>query len=74
MFGAIVSYAILGIPVAVYLGIITILCLLFTATISILNRRKIRVISMKWHTRMAYVTITVAVVHGGTILLATLGL
>lgn len=74
MFGAIVSYMVLGIPVAVYLGIITVVCLLFTATISILNRRKIRVVSMKWHTRMAYVTIAVALVHGGTILLATLGL
>ncbi len=74
MFGSFVSYLILGIPVAIYMGVLTMLLLLFTATISILNKRKIRVIPMKWHSRMAYVTIAAGLAHGSVILLALLGL
>jgi hypothetical protein len=74
MFGSIAGYLILGIPVIIYLGIITVLCLLFTATISILNKRRIRVIHMKWHSRMAYVTIGSGLVHGMLAMLALLGL
>jgi len=73
MFSSIASYMIFGLPVAAYLGIITLLCLLFTAAISILNRRRIRVISMKWHIRMAYITVTVGLVHGLLIMLSFLG-
>ncbi len=74
MFSAIAGYPIFGLPLALYLGIITLLCLLFTATISTLNKRRIRFLSMKWHIRMAYVTITFALVHGSLILLSMLGL
>jgi hypothetical protein len=74
MFGSIAGYLILGIPVIIYLGVITVLCLLFTATISTLNKRKIRVIHMKWHPRMAYTTIVFGLVHGLLAMLGLLGL
>jgi hypothetical protein len=74
MFSSIAGYPIFGLPLALYVGIIALLCLLSTATISTLNKRRIRVISMKWHIRMAYVTITFALAHGLLNLLALLGL
>jgi hypothetical protein len=74
MFSSIAGYMIFGLPVIAYVGLIAVVCLLFTASISILNKRRIRVISMKWHIRMAYVTIAVALVHGVFNLLAMLGL
>ena len=73
MFSAIASYMILGLPVMIVLGIITFFCLLLTATISTLNRRKIRFIPMKWHFRMAYTTVVVALVHGLLVMLSLLG-
>lgn len=74
MFSAIAGYPIFGLPLALYLGIIALLCLLVTAAISTLNKRRIRFLSMKWHIRMAYVTIAFALVHGSLILLSMLGL
>jgi len=74
MFGSIAGYMIFGIPLAMYLGIITLICLLFAATISTLNKRKIRTIPMKWHPRMAYITIVFGLAHGVLIMLAFMGL
>jgi hypothetical protein len=74
MFSAIAGFPILGLPLVLYLGIIALLCLLFTATISTLNKRRIRFLSMKWHIRMAYTTIVFALAHGSLILLSLLGL
>jgi dolichyl-phosphate-mannose--protein O-mannosyl transferase len=74
MFSAIAGYMILGIPVVIYLGIITLILLLLTAAISTLNKRKIRIIPMKWHSRTAYVTIVFALCHGLLIVLSSLGL
>jgi hypothetical protein len=74
MFQSIAGYMILGIPFVIYMGIITFLCLIFAATISILNKRRIRVIPMKWHSRVAYVTIGFGLCHGLLIFLSQLGL
>jgi len=71
MFSAIASYMIFGIPVVIYLGAITLVLLLFTATISTLNKRRIRIIHMKWHSRMAYVTIFFALCHALLIILSS---
>jgi dolichyl-phosphate-mannose--protein O-mannosyl transferase len=72
LFSEIASFMIFGIPVVIYLGIITLALLLFTATISTLNKRKIRIIHMKWHHRMAYVTIVFALCHALLIFLSTI--
>lgn len=72
MFSDIAYTQVLGIYLVELLGIFTLACLLFTASISILNRRKIRWIPFRWHSRSAYVTIVVAVCHGLLVLLSRL--
>jgi hypothetical protein len=55
---------IFGKPLIMYGGILTLLCLLFTASISIMNKNGIHVIPFEWHPRMAIITITLALIHG----------
>ncbi len=66
-------YSILGKPVVMYFGIITLLSLLFTASISIMNLRGITYIPFKWHPRMAKITIALALLHGLLALSAYVG-
>jgi hypothetical protein len=47
-----------------YMGIITLLSFLFTASIAVLNMKGIHRIPFKWHPRMAAVSIMLAIVHG----------
>ena len=70
MLQQITYYQILGLPVIAYLGILTLLLLLFTASIAILNRRGIAYIPFKWHPRFAKITIVFAIIHGVLGLLA----
>lgn len=53
-----------GKPLIMYLGIITFVLLLFTATVGALNFKGIRIIPFKWHPVLAATTITIAFVHG----------
>jgi hypothetical protein len=55
---------ILGKPFIIYLGIITLISFLFTASISILNKRGVRYVPFKWHPRMAKISIALAIIHG----------
>jgi hypothetical protein len=64
MFSDIAGIMIFGIPLIGYGGTLTLLCLLVTASISTMNKRKIRIIPMKWHPRMAYVTVALGLIHG----------
>jgi hypothetical protein len=57
-------YPIFGKPLILYGGIITLLSLLFTASISVMNKKGMHVIPFKWHSRMAAVTIVLALIHG----------
>lgn len=57
-------FQILGKPLIMYLGIITLAFLLFTASISIMNKKGINAIPIKWHPIMAGFTITLAIIHG----------
>ena len=63
MFGNVIYYSIAGFPLIMYMGATTFLLLIFTASISILNVRGFRKIGLRWHHRMAYVTIAFAAVH-----------
>ena len=54
----------LGYPLVMYGGILTLLLLLSTATIGVLNSKGIVTIPFKWHPRLAIATITVALIHG----------
>ena len=64
MLNSITYYQIFGLPIIVYGGILTLLSLLFTATISILNKKGIHKIPFSWHPRMARITIILALLHG----------
>ena len=54
---------ILGIPLVLWLGIATFLCLVITATLGILVLNGLYDIPFRWHMRMAAVTILFAVTH-----------
>jgi len=64
MLQEITYFQILGIPFIVYLGVITLSFLLFTAIIAFMNNRGINKIRFKWHPRMAKVTIILAIIYG----------
>ena len=64
MLTEITYYMIFGMPLIAYLGTITLVSLLLTASISVMNKRGIRLIPFRWHPRMAAVTIMLALVHG----------
>jgi hypothetical protein len=60
-----VSYfLIFGKPVIMYLGIVTLVTLLLTATIPVLNKKGIRIIPFSWHQRCAALAISLAIIHG----------
>jgi hypothetical protein len=72
MFQEITYYLIFGKPLIVYLGILTLLSLLTTASIGFLNLRGIRTIPFRYHPVCAGLTILLALVHGLLGLLAYL--
>lgn len=57
-------FLIFGKPLIMYLGIITLLSFLITATIGWMIINGIGKISFKRHKVMAYISITLAVIHG----------
>ena len=57
-------YQFFGKPLILYLGVLTLLSFLFTASIAILNKRGINKIPFKWHPRMAIFSIILAIIHG----------
>jgi len=64
MFEEVSYYMILGKPLLMYLGVLTLFFLLVTASIAVLNKRGIAKIPIQWHFRMAKLTILLALVHG----------
>jgi len=54
---------IFGLPIALYLGIITFISLIVTATMGILVLNGRYNIPFKWHKRMAAVTFVFALIH-----------
>ena len=63
-------FLIFGKPLIMYSGIIALLSFLFTALIAILKRKGINKINFKWHSRMAAISILLAVIHGSMGILA----
>jgi hypothetical protein len=70
MFRNITYFLIFGKPLIMYMGILTLLSFLFTATIAVLNFKGIHKIPFKWHPRMAVISITLAIIHGSLGILA----
>ncbi len=60
----IVYYDILGIPFIVHLGIITLFLFIVTAALPMITKRTKYNIAVKWHIRLAYVSIILGVIHG----------
>jgi isoprenylcysteine carboxyl methyltransferase (ICMT) family protein YpbQ len=64
MISSLAHALILGKPLIMYMGIITYLSLIFTATIAVLNLKfAVRAIPFKWHPRFAVLTIILASLH-----------
>ncbi|PKG33522.1 MAG: hypothetical protein CW742_02565 [Methanoregula sp.] len=61
---------ILGKPLVLWLGLLTLLSVLFTATVAILNRHGIHTIPARWHPRFAAIAIILALIHGTMAFLA----
>ncbi|HLD55004.1 MAG TPA: hypothetical protein VJB35_01965 [Candidatus Nanoarchaeia archaeon] len=59
-----IYFQILGKPLIMYFGILTLLSFLFTASIAVLNQKGIHLIPFVWHPRMAIISITLAIMHG----------
>ena len=57
-------YLILGKPLIMYLGILTLTAFLVTALVAVANRRGIHTIPFAWHPRLAIFSIGCAVIHG----------
>lgn len=57
-------FLIFGRPLIMYFGILVLSSFLFTASISVMNRRGITIIPFKWHPRMAAFSIALAIIHG----------
>ena len=64
MFEGITYYMIFGKPLIMYGGIITLISLLITASIAVLNKKGITKIPVMWHQRMAMLTVALALIHG----------
>ncbi len=63
MFNEILFYMILGLPLIAYIGMFTLACFLFTATIGFLNYHGKTVIPFKFHPIMAAISLTVGTIH-----------
>jgi len=60
-----ISYFIIfGRPLIMYLGIVTLLMFLVTASVAILNMKGIDTIPLVWHPRFAVLSICLALAHG----------
>ncbi|MBU0757861.1 MAG: hypothetical protein KKF44_07345 [Nanoarchaeota archaeon] len=57
-------YQILGRPLIYYMGVVTLLLLIFTASIPFLVRKKVKGITFKHHKVIAKITVTFAILHG----------
>jgi hypothetical protein len=70
MFEDISYFLIFGKPLILYLGILTLLAFLMTASIAVMTMKGIRIIPFRWHSRCAVFAIILALVHGSLGILA----
>jgi hypothetical protein len=58
---------IFGLPVYFYLGIITFIALISTATLGMLYVKGKYGVQFSWHMNLAKITIIIAIIHGGLV-------
>lgn len=63
MLTQITYFQILGKPLIMWLGVITLLSFLFAALIAFLDKKGINKIPFKWHSIMAKVSLLLAIIH-----------
>ena len=63
-----------GLPLIAWGGFFTFLCLLATALIAYLTVKNIKPIPIKWHIKMAGITIILSALHGFAAILAFWGI
>jgi hypothetical protein len=64
MISNIAYYLIFGKPLIMYIGILTLLSFSFTAYIGFMNLKGKTKIPLKWHFRIAKISLAVAITHG----------
>ncbi len=62
-------FPIFGLPLIVYLGILTLFSFLLTASIALMNIKGKNWIPFKWHSRLAIFSICLAIIHGALAIL-----
>jgi cytochrome b561 len=56
-------YNILGIPLVVYIGAISLVFLVLTALVPILTKKQIKFLPFSWHNKLAALTVIFALIH-----------
>lgn len=64
MFSEISYFLLFGLPLILYLGVLTFLFFILTAAVAVLNKAGIHTIPFVWHMRCAGMTLILAVIHG----------
>lgn len=64
MFYGIAYYNVAGMPLIVFIGLLTLLFLFLTGTVVMLNKRGYHRIPMKWHFIFGKVTVLLGIFHG----------
>ena len=64
MFREFTLHPILGIPAIAWGGLFTLILLIITASIAVMNMKGNTAIPVKWHFILARITIILAIIHG----------
>ncbi len=65
MFSQITNFQIFSLPLVAWFGALCLICILFTAYISVMNKKGKTKIPFKWHPIMAKISITLILIHAG---------
>jgi hypothetical protein len=64
MFEGISYFPILGLPLLLWGGILTLVLLVSTVSVQLLNRYGVKVVPLAWHSRLGSATLIMGTLHG----------
>jgi hypothetical protein len=64
MLEGIVYFPVLGLPLLLWGGILTLVLLISTVSVQLLNRYGVKVVPLAWHSRLGIATLIVGILHG----------